>query len=291
MFESTGWTLEEPTISDTSKYDLLVPTIIKDSSLDSPQTEIGLIQQYQFSSTLQRMSVICRRLGSDYFEAFTKGSPEMIISLSKAETVPNGILDRLKDYTEQGYRVIGMATKILTNIPFHKIPRLQREDIECDLQFVGLIVLENRLKPQTVPVIRTLRNAGMKIVMVTGDNILTAVSVARDCGIIQSGYSVIDVITTKPTKTEMATIKYQETEATPTESKDPDIEKIAERKYHFVISGNTWTDLNRYFPEHVPKIITKGVVFARMSGMQKQQLVEELQNLGYYVGNTLQMLI
>ncbi|KYB27139.1 polyamine-transporting ATPase 13A3 [Tribolium castaneum] len=283
MFESTGWTLEEPTISDTSKYDLLVPTILKDPSPDTPHHEIGLIHQFQFSSTLQRMSVICRTLGSDHFESFTKGSPEMVISLSRPETVPEGILNRLKTYTEQGYRVIGMATKKLTNIPFHKIPKLQREEIECDLQFVGLIVLENRLKPQTGSVIQKLRNAGMKIVMVTGDNIQTAVSVARDCGIIQSGYSVIDVITTKPTKTDMATVKYQETDATPSGDKMSDIEKMAERRYHFVVTGNTWTDLNRYFPELIPKIVTKGVVFARMSGLQKQQLVEELQNLGYYV--------
>jgi cation-transporting ATPase 13A2 len=285
MFESTGWILEEPTVSDTSKYDLLVPTIVKENSFESEnQAEIGLIQQYQFSSTLQRMSVICRRLGSDYFEIFTKGSPEMIISLSRPETVPNGILDRLKEYTVQGYRVIGMGTKTITNMPFHKIPKLQREDVECDLEFVGLIVLENRLKPQTGAVIETLQNAGMKIVMVTGDNIQTAVSVARECGIIQSGHSVIDIITTKPTKSDVARIRYQESDGAPiTGTKVKDVEAMCERKYHFVVSGSAWTDINQYFPEIIPKIVTKGVVFARMSGQQKQQLVEELQNLGYYV--------
>jgi cation-transporting ATPase 13A2 len=287
MFESTGWILEEPTVSDTSKYDLLVPTIVKENGFESEnQAEIGLIQQYQFSSTLQRMSVICRRLGSDYFEIFTKGSPEMIISLSRPETVPNGILDRLKEYTVQGYRVIGMGTKTITNMPFHKIPKLQREDVECDLEFVGLIVLENRLKPQTGAVIETLQNAGMKIVMVTGDNIQTAVSVARECGIIQSGHSVIDIITTKPTKSDVARIRYQESDGAPiTGTKVKDVEAMCERKYHFVVSGSAWTDINQYFPEIIPKIVTKGVVFARMSGQQKQQLVEELQNLGYYVGN------
>lgn len=48
--------------------------------------EIGIIIQHQFSSTLQRMSVITRTLNSDQFEIFCKGSPEMIMSLSKPET-------------------------------------------------------------------------------------------------------------------------------------------------------------------------------------------------------------
>lgn len=40
MFESTSWILEEPTIADTSKYDLLVPTIVKENS---PEKEVGIL--------------------------------------------------------------------------------------------------------------------------------------------------------------------------------------------------------------------------------------------------------
>lgn len=40
----------------------------------------------------------------------------------------------------------------------------------------------------------------------------------------------------------------------------------------------------KYFPELVPKIVAKGAVFARMSGSQKQQAIEQLKSLGYYVG-------
>ncbi|XP_063923863.1 polyamine-transporting ATPase 13A3-like [Zophobas morio] len=284
MFESTGWTMEEPMISDTSKYDLLVPTIIRETKLDQTNAEeIGVIQQYHFSSTLQCMSVICRRLGCEYFEAFTKGAPEKIISLSKPETVPTDILNVLKEYTEKGYRVIGVATKTITGVPFHRIPKLQREEIECDLEFLGFIVLENRLKPQTSSAITTLKNAGMKIVMLTGDNIQTAVSVARECGIIYPGHSVIDVITIKPTKTDVAKVRYQDLGAVLSYSNLTDVEKFPERKYQLILSGTAWSDINRYFPQLIPKIVAKGVVFARMSGLQKQQLVEELQNLGYYV--------
>lgn len=57
-----------------------------------------------------------------------------------------------------------------------------------------------------------------------------------------------------------------------------------ENNYNFVVTGSSWANIVQYFPDLVQKIVVKGVVFARMSGIQKQQLIEELKNLGYYVG-------
>ena len=119
MFESTGWVLEEPDVEDTSKYDLLAPSVVKPPKNESftenmnEVSEIGIIHQYQFSSSLQRMSVIVRVLGSGVFKAYTKGSPEMILSLSRPETIPRDIIETLKKYTEQGYRVIALGRTTL----------------------------------------------------------------------------------------------------------------------------------------------------------------------------------
>ena len=43
-----------------------------------------------------------------------------------------------------------------------------REQVECDLTFLGLLVMENRLKPETTPVIRQLSEANIRTIMVTG---------------------------------------------------------------------------------------------------------------------------
>lgn len=48
--------------------------------------EWGIIQQYQFSSSLQRCSVICKAINSKQYTVFCKGSPEMIAALSLPET-------------------------------------------------------------------------------------------------------------------------------------------------------------------------------------------------------------
>lgn len=65
-----------------------------------------------------------------------------------------------------------------------------REQAESDLQFLGFIVFENKLKPGTTPAIHTLRAAHLACRMVTGDNVRTAISVARECGLVSHSASV-----------------------------------------------------------------------------------------------------
>lgn len=48
--------------------------------------EIGVVRQFPFSSTLQRMSVVVRRLGEKRMDAYMKGAPEVVASLCRKET-------------------------------------------------------------------------------------------------------------------------------------------------------------------------------------------------------------
>lgn len=48
--------------------------------------EIGIVRQFPFSSALQRMSVVVRRLGQKHMVAFLKGAPEVVASLCKQQT-------------------------------------------------------------------------------------------------------------------------------------------------------------------------------------------------------------
>lgn len=57
--------------------------------------------------------------------------------------------------------------------------------------------------------------------------------------------------------------------------------------YRLAITGKSWAVIKEHAPEMIPKIAVKGAVFARMSSDQKQQLIEELQQIGYYVGKNL----
>jgi len=73
-----------------------------------------------------------------------------------------------------------------------------RASAESGLRMLGLLVLENSLKPQTIPTLQTLTEAGVRSIMVTGDNAKTAVSIARECGIVPSGSAVFVSHVNKP---------------------------------------------------------------------------------------------
>ena len=61
---------------------------------------------------------------------------------------------------------------------------MRRSEVEEGLQFIGFIIFENKLKPKTTSTIDVLSRANIRKIMCTGDNILTAISVARECNII-----------------------------------------------------------------------------------------------------------
>lgn len=92
--------------------------------------------------------------------------------------------DLLGFYTHRGFRVIACATKHIPNLTTASVHKMRRSEAEAGLEFVGFIIFENKLKPSTEGVIGELNDAGIRKVMCTGDNILTAISVARECALI-----------------------------------------------------------------------------------------------------------
>ncbi|KAK7094175.1 polyamine-transporting ATPase 13A3-like isoform X3 [Littorina saxatilis] len=245
MFNAIKWHLEEPG-QDTSKYDTIMPTVVRPYSRDTflgeeeklitsdelfenalagkwdqHPFEVGIIRQFTFSSAVQRMSVITRTIGQDHMEVYCKGAPEKIASLCLQETLPHNFNHILHKYTVQGFRVIALAyRKLDAKITWHQVQRIARDKMECDLEFLGLLVMQNQLKPQTTPVIHTLQKANIRTVMITGDMIQTAVSVARNCGMVRPNDKVIIVNGHPPDKENPAArIEWELAEA----AEDPEL--------------------------------------------------------------------
>ncbi|XP_008555627.1 polyamine-transporting ATPase 13A3 [Microplitis demolitor] len=348
MFESTGWTLEEPDESGNTKFSMMFSIIVRppeNSRLIQPQkpllnvypthqksiansevdnlaatnvelaelgSGIGIVRHFPFASSLQRMSVITQTLGATHYDLYCKGSPEMIQSLSRPESVPADFTSVLQHYTSEGYRVIAMGQKQLNKLTHAEAQCISRESAESDLYFLGFIILDNRLKQETTPTIKALNQASIRTVMVTGDNILTALSVARDCGMIQSDMPVIAVTAEQivQRKPQLYYTRSDHTVPSPMSSSEmtdsnnvislkkiesdsfvradgvylsDDYHKHNTNKYAFAVDGKTWAIIKEHYPEVLPKIATRGAIFARMLPDQKQQLVQELQGLGYYV--------
>ncbi|XP_058970502.2 polyamine-transporting ATPase 13A3 isoform X1 [Pocillopora verrucosa] len=299
MFEATDWILEEPG-EDNTKFDNIVPTIVKPKTAEEfiiesalkghTPYEIAVLRQFPFSSELQRMSVVCRTLGAPNMDVYVKGAPETITSLCQPQTVPGDFTNVLQHYTTKGYRVLGLAWKPLdSKLSWHHVHRVTRDRIESNLQFLGFLILQNAVKPQSYPVIRTLQNADIRTVMVTGDNMLTAVSVARDCGMIAPTHQVVE-LTAKLSEDHSHEIHVNWCVVGAVQSRSHDYK--TERNYidggrrciHVAVSGKTFALIRIHKPRLFNKLLMSGTVFARMSPDQKTHLIQGLQNLNYCVG-------
>ena len=86
-------------------------------------------------------------------------------------------------YAKRGLRVIGLARRALLDEP---IPE-QREDAERDLTFLGLVAMFDPPRPEVADAVRQCHEAGIRIIVVTGDHGLTAAEVARKVGIARDG--------------------------------------------------------------------------------------------------------
>ncbi|XP_064186142.1 polyamine-transporting ATPase 13A3 isoform X1 [Anguilla rostrata] len=317
MFEATGWILEEATEEETALHNRIMPTVVRppkqllpepaaapDQDMElyelSAAYEIGIVRQFPFSSALQRMCVVARLLGEKRMDAYLKGAPEVVASLCKKETVPESFAEVLEDYTKQGFRVIALAHRRLeSKLTWHKVQNVNRDLIEANMEFLGLIIMQNKLKAETPGVLEDLRRANIRTVMVTGDNMLTAISVARDCGMVppQDRVIIADALPPKdgqaarinwryadnPIKQEDKGAALQEV-ALNMEEVDPRDNPRPKEHYHFAMSGKSFSVIMEHFQDLAQKLVLHGTVFARMAPDQKTQLVEALQSVDYFVG-------
>ncbi|KAI5281621.1 putative Cation-Transporting Atpase 13A3 [Manis pentadactyla] len=316
MFEAIGWILEEPTEEETALHNRIMPTVVRPPKQLLPEStpagsqemelfelpaiyEIGIVRQFPFSSALQRMGVVTRVLGDKKMDAYMKGAPEVIASLCKSETVPVDFEKVLEDYTKQGFRVIALAhRKLESKLTWHKVQNISRDAIENNMDFMGLIIMQNKLKKETPAVLEDLHKANIRTVMVTGDNMLTAVSVARDCGMILPQDKVIIAEALPPKDGKVAKINWHyadtltqyskssaiDSEAIPMKLAHDSLEDLQVTRYHFAMNGKSFSVILEHFQDLAPKLMLHGTVFARMAPDQKTQLVEALQNVDYFVG-------
>ncbi|NXI44097.1 AT134 ATPase, partial [Galbula dea] len=293
MFEATNWVIDDSSVHQTEGQGDRSATVVRPGpkASSAPVEGVTILQQFSFSSALQRMSVIAQEIGGEQ-QVFTKGAPETVAVLCRSETVPSNFESKLLLYTAQGFRVIGLACKPLQA---GKQPTdLTREEVESDLTFLGLLIMENRLKRETKPVLEELSAARIRSVMVTGDNIQTAVTVAKNAGMISPMNRVILVEANKIPGSFSASITWK-----PIEEKNPEDYRSLEDdsqterrtkpplglgQYHFAMSGKSYQIIAQHFRHLLPKLLLNGTVFARMSPGQKSNLVEEFQKLDYFVG-------
>ncbi|PGH05980.1 hypothetical protein AJ79_06669 [Helicocarpus griseus UAMH5409] len=315
MFEFTGWSFEEGNHNATDldvERDFVSPSIARpppglvpddddDNESNAKPFELGILRSFEFVSQLRRSSVIARKFGDPGAFIFVKGAPECMKDICLPESLPPDFEDLLSFYTHRGFRVIACAAKHIRKLSWVKVQKLHREEAESDLEFTGFIIFENKLKPTTKDVIADLNQAHIRNIMCTGDNILTGVSVARECGIMDSskpcfvprfveGNSFDPTARLSWENTEDPDSILDENTLLPLSTQDRTDLSVPYRDYNIpsysiAVTGDVFRWIVDYgSTEVLNKMLVRGQVFARMSPDEKHELVEKLQSLDYCCG-------
>lgn len=185
MFEYTGWMLDEDCGASLFPNDNTIANPVSVTFPADSRFHLGIMHSFEFVPKIRRMSVLVKSSTSDTIHVFVKGAPEVMPEICIPSTFPLDYDKKLHYYTHRGYRVIACATKTYENLTSEEARKFKRPEVESGLTLMGFIVFENKLKPTTTAVIEQLNDAEIRTVMCTGDNVLTAISVARECKIVQ----------------------------------------------------------------------------------------------------------
>ncbi len=137
-----------------------------------------LIREYPLSKELLAMSLVWRSEARDIYTIAAKGAPEAIMDLCHMTS------DEMARVTQQvsgmaacGLRIIAVAKAIFKPV---SLPPIQHD---FDFEFVGLIGLQDPVRPTAKEAIQKCYQAGIRIIMITGDYPATAQSIAKEVGL------------------------------------------------------------------------------------------------------------
>lgn len=133
-----------------------------------------LVKQYPLSPDLLALSHVWKTSEGKPFPIATKGAPEAVVDLCHLEPAERTeIAARVKEMADAGLRVLGVAKARFRE------PSLPPKQHDFDFEFVGLVGLEDPVRPEVPGAIAECRTAGVRVVMITGDHPETAKSIAR----------------------------------------------------------------------------------------------------------------
>lgn len=155
--------------------------------IDQIRAEWKLIEENAFDSVTKRMSVVVKKAGEADTIRFTKGAPESVLSQcdkinikGKIATLHHDDITKIEQtmsmWAQKGLRVLAFSYRL----PNHK------KDI-----FLGMTAIYDAPRPEVRAAVEKAHHAGIKVVMITGDNEKTAEAIGAHAGIMREGDEII----------------------------------------------------------------------------------------------------
>ena len=148
-----------------------------------PPNRRSLAWEYGLRPDLLAMTQVWEEPGAEHLAVAAKGAPEAIAELCRLDPASRAALDAaLAAMSRQGMRVLGVArAAIARGAPRPASPR------DFAFEFLGLVGLADPLRPAVAAAVRECRDAGIRVVMITGDYPQTAQAIAAEAGLEAGG--------------------------------------------------------------------------------------------------------
>lgn len=274
---SLGWTLgRNDTLTGKS-------TIGNRGSADLVQIK----RRFQFSSSLKRQSSVATAVTTDQATGKknrgtfvgVKGAPETIRNM--LTSAPPNYEETFKYFTRNGGRVLALGYRYLSmdsELGQNRINNLKREEVEADLTFAGFLVLQCPLKDDAKLSVRMLNESSHRVVMITGDNPLTAVHVARQVEIVDREVLILDAPEHDETGEKLVWRSVDEKANIPVDPSKP-LDQAIIQKNDLCVTGYA---LSKYKHEKaLTQLLRYTWVYARVSPKQKEDILLGLKDAGY----------
>ncbi|XP_058127201.1 phospholipid-transporting ATPase IF [Anopheles ziemanni] len=182
----------------------------------------------EFSSDRKRMSIIVRDSGGQIW-LYTKGAESHVLPLCAPSPLIETTQRHINEFAKLGLRTLAIARRRLTVQEFHafndelieasssltdrtaKIEECQRK-IETQLELLGATAVEDALQDNVRDTLQSLGKAGIKIWVLTGDKVETALNIALSCGHIPDGaarYFITDCTTVEQVQQHLDTLSLE----------------------------------------------------------------------------------
>ena len=151
------------------------------------------VKRLPFESVRKRMSSI-NRLQDGSLRVFVKGAPKEILELSAKVLLGENLIDltpekkseifaKIDDFAKDGLRILGFAYR---GFEEKDLTLATVQTVEKDLVFIGITAMYDPPRPEVHDAISVCKKAGIRVVMITGDYQVTALSIARQVGIVST---------------------------------------------------------------------------------------------------------
>ncbi len=178
---------------DHGKYDVLGDStegslllLAQDHGLVSDQIKQNgrLLEEYAFDPVLKMMTVVWESNGQKII--YSKGAPESILkNCAMDEQTRQNTENEFREYAKEGLRLIALAYKNVEHAP------KTRHEAERDLTFIGFVGISDPPRPEVKDAIAAAEMAGIRTIMITGDNELTANAIGTKIGLIKIDEEII----------------------------------------------------------------------------------------------------